>query len=282
MRSLPFPFSEDRLAGIDLISPPAPIDTTMTSNSFGGSYINYHFPKGDDSIRRHYKTGQTIEDYNADTEARVEEFIDWTDDLIDGGRSARRVNNQPNNILNNIAMVLQQLNVEGWTEEEIAEFQRAFADQPKYPVNLKRLSEDAIIPTYGTEQAACFDIYATEDKEILPGQTAIIGTGWAMEIPVGTKLHLTTRSGMSTKGVSVLNAPGTVDADYRGEVKIVLHNHNLHQNDLPPYYGAPYTVKKGDRIAQGEVKAYTASTFKEVAELSDTLRGAGGLGSTGK
>lgn len=175
--------------------------------------------------------------------------------------------------------IAESLKILGLSDGQIEDFKRQFTIQSptsmnqKFPVKLLKVSHWAIVPIYATEGAACFDIFAAEDCELRPGTTAIIGTGWKMEIPVGTKLHLTTRSGMSTKGISVLNAPGTVDADYRGEVKIVLHNHNPER---------PYSIKKGDRIAQGEVKYYTQSEFTEVDELSSTDRGTGGLGSTGK
>lgn len=180
--------------------------------------------------------------------------------------------------LNYPLSIIEGSNLTDLSAKELAEFKDQFTiplnDRSQtYPIKLKRLSPVAKVPTYGTKHAACFDIYSSEEITLFPEHTYIIGTGWSMEIPIGTKLHITSRSGMSTKGIIVTNAPGTIDADYRGEVKIVLSNLDRYN---------PYTIKVGDRIAQGEVTNYTGSTFFEVDELSTTDRGEGGLGHTGR
>lgn len=139
-------------------------------------------------------------------------------------------------------------------------------------VNIKKLSELAVIPKYQTAGAAGFDFHSTEDKVIMPGETVLIGTGLSFQLPEYTELQVRPRSGMSLKTkLRVSNAPGTIDRDYTGEVKIILDNIGV----------TPYTVKVGDRIAQGVLAPVLQASFVEVEELSDTARGAGGFGSSG-
>ena len=143
----------------------------------------------------------------------------------------------------------------------------------KIPV--KKLKPNAIIPTYGSAEAAGADLYACLDAPvtILPGQTAFIPTGISMEIPVGYAGLAYARSGLACKqDLAPANKVGVIDSDYRGEFMIALHNHGLEAR----------TVSHGDRIAQLVITPVYTPGFREVEELSDTLRGAGGFGSTGK
>jgi len=145
----------------------------------------------------------------------------------------------------------------------------------KYSVNIKKLNENAIIPTYGTEFAAGCDLYACieNDVTIAPHETAFIGTGIALEIPVGFAGLIYARSGLACKsGLAPANKVGVIDADYRGEIKVALHNHT---NETK-------TVGVGERVAQLVITPYIVADFTEVDELNDTARGAGGFGSTGK
>ena len=131
------------------------------------------------------------------------------------------------------------------------------------------------LPAYQTEHAAGLDIYANLDEEILlkPMERALIPTGLFMEIPVGYEVQIRPRSGLAYKhGVTVLNTPGTIDADYRGEVKVILVN--LSNQD--------FVVKNGERIAQMVVAKHETVAWMAVESLSETGRGAGGYGSTGK
>jgi len=139
-------------------------------------------------------------------------------------------------------------------------------------IKLKRLNENAKIPVYQTEGSSGFDFHASEEVIIEPGETKTIGTGLAMEIPKGFELQVRPRSGLSVKtGLRVSNAPGTVDSDFRGEIRIILDNIGK----------LPYNVKIGDRIAQGVICPVENVTFYEKENLSTTLRGSGGFGHTG-
>ncbi len=141
-------------------------------------------------------------------------------------------------------------------------------------MNIKKLKENAIIPTYGSEYAAGADLYACTDGPITikPQETAFIGTGIAMEIPMGYAGLIYARSGLSCKqGLAPANKVGVVDADYRGEITVALYNHSKGEK----------TVEPGDRIAQMVVAPFLHVDFNEVDELSDTVRGIGGFGSTG-
>lgn len=141
-------------------------------------------------------------------------------------------------------------------------------------VYIKKLNEKAVVPAYGSEYAAGADLYACIDKdiEILPHTTAVIPTGLALELPVGYAGLIYARSGLATKkGLAPANKVGVVDCDYRGEVKVALHNHSE----------TVQTVSVGERVAQLVIAPYICADFEEKDELSDTVRGAGGFGSTG-
>lgn len=142
-------------------------------------------------------------------------------------------------------------------------------------VNFKKLSETAVKPTYGSEFAAGMDMYADiqEDVDIEAGQTYMCSTGIAMEIPEGYVGLLFARSGLASKqGLAPANKVGVIDSDYRGEIKVALHNHS----------GETRTIKAGDRIAQLAIVPFLRVDLDEVDELNDTDRGEGGFGSTGK
>lgn len=142
-------------------------------------------------------------------------------------------------------------------------------------VNIKKLNNKATIPTYGTEYAAGADLYACIDKTLTinPGETKFIGTGIALEIPKGYAGLIFARSGLSCKkGLAPANKVGVVDSDYRGEITVALHNHSLEAK----------TIEPNERIAQMVITPFLAAAFSEVDELSDTVRGIGGFGSTGK
>ena len=142
-------------------------------------------------------------------------------------------------------------------------------------VNIKKLNENAKIPTYGSEYAAGADLYACTDGDtvILPGETKLIGTGLAIEVPLGYGAFIYARSGLASKrGLAPANKVGVVDSDYRGECMVALHNHT----------DKAVTVEGGERIAQLVIVPYLKADFVESDELSDTVRGVGGFGSTGK
>lgn len=142
-------------------------------------------------------------------------------------------------------------------------------------LNIKKLKENATIPTYGSEYAAGADLYACIDTPITicPGETKFIGTGIAMEIPMGYGGFIYARSGLSCKkGLAPANKVGVVDADYRGEITVALYNHSTEAKVIEP----------GERIAQMVIAPFLKVNFEETAELSDTVRGVGGFGSTGK
>ena len=144
----------------------------------------------------------------------------------------------------------------------------------KTVLNFKKLDERATTPTYGSEFSAGADLYAVCDNDVViePGKTVLIHTGIAMEIPMGFGGFIFARSGLaSKKGLAPANKVGVVDADYRGEILVALHNHS----DIPQ------TVSHGERIAQLVVMPFLACEFVECEMLSDTVRGSGGFGSTG-
>ncbi len=141
-------------------------------------------------------------------------------------------------------------------------------------VNIKKLDDRAVIPTYGSEFSAGADLYAVLDEPVTlqPGETKLIHTGLAMEIPVGYAGLIYARSGLaSKKGLAPANKVGVVDADYRGEVMVALHNHST----------VAATVDSGERIAQLVIAPFLQADFNTVDELNETVRGAGGFGSTG-
>lgn len=138
-------------------------------------------------------------------------------------------------------------------------------------IKIKLISEDAKIPEYQTSGAAGFDLHSSEDITILAGQTVAVNTGIALELPEGYELQIRSRSGLSLKhNVFVLNSPGTIDSDYRGEIKVILAN-----------AGSNFTIKKGDRIAQGVISEYTKVNFNQVNTLTASVRAEKGFGSTG-
>ena len=142
-------------------------------------------------------------------------------------------------------------------------------------VRIKKLSDRAIIPTYGSAGSAGGDLYSAEENEVLiePSQTVLIGTGLAVEIPDGYVGLVYARSGLATKsGLAPANKVGVIDSDYRGEIKVALHNHSTE----------PKVIAKGERIAQMVIAPYLKVEYDEVEDLSDTVRGEGGFGSTGK
>ena len=141
-------------------------------------------------------------------------------------------------------------------------------------MNIKKLNENAKVPTYGSSAAAGADLYACEASEITiePNQTKLIHTGLAMEIPEGLVGLIYARSGLaSKKGLAPANKVGVIDSDYRGEIMVALHNHGTEAQ----------TVADGERIAQIVFAPYYAADFTVVEELNNTARGDGGFGSTG-
>ena len=139
-------------------------------------------------------------------------------------------------------------------------------------VNVKKLSENAKLPAYGSEYAAGADLYAAEPVCIAPGETAFVHTGIAVELPAGTVGLVYARSGLACKqDLAPANKVGVIDCDYRGEVMVALHNHGRETR----------SVECGDRIAQLVIAPYYTAAFTEAEELSETVRGAGGFGSTG-
>ena len=141
-------------------------------------------------------------------------------------------------------------------------------------IQIKRLNHGAglPLPSYESEGAAGMDICAAERMTLRSGRRALVATGFAFAIPDGYEVQVRPRSGLAIKhGISVLNTPGTVDSDYRGEVKVILAN--LGEED--------FMLDRGDRIAQIIVAPVQQANITEVEELDDTARGAGGFGSTG-
>ena len=143
------------------------------------------------------------------------------------------------------------------------------------PIQVKKLNPKAILPTYGSAEAAGADLYACieENVTIQPGQTVMIPTGLSMELPRGYAGLIYARSGLACKrGLAPANKVGVVDSDYRGEFMIVLHNHGVE----------PQTIEHGERIAQLVITPVYTPGFVEIEELSSTERSSGGFGSTGK
>jgi dUTP pyrophosphatase len=140
-------------------------------------------------------------------------------------------------------------------------------------VRVKRISPDAKIPKAARKGDVAFDLYSVIDYELRPGERFAVPTGIAVEIPPGYEGQVRPRSGLALKeGVTVLNTPGTVDSGYRGEVKTIMVNHN----------DESFKITKGMRISQLAIRPVPDVEFIEVDELSDTERGEGGFGSTGK
>lgn len=143
-------------------------------------------------------------------------------------------------------------------------------------LNIKKLNENAVVPSYGSEFAAGADLYACTNGETVtfqPGETKLIKTGLAMEIPEGYAGLIYARSGIANKrGLAPSNKVGVVDSDYRGEIMVSLHNHSTQ----------PQEIADKERIAQMVIAPFLKVEYTEVEELSDTVRGEGGFGSTGK
>jgi dUTP pyrophosphatase len=140
-------------------------------------------------------------------------------------------------------------------------------------IHVTRLHPDAVIPTYAHSGDAGADISSTESVELAPGQRYAVSTGLAIALPVGYVALLHPRSGLALKsGIGMVNAPGTIDAGYRGEIKVLLINHDPENT---------FIINKGDRIAQMVIQKVEAAVFAEVDTLDNTQRGTGGFGSTG-
>ncbi|GAA2841081.1 dUTP diphosphatase [Crossiella cryophila] len=144
---------------------------------------------------------------------------------------------------------------------------------PSVEVLLTRLDPDVPVPSYARPGDAGADLVTTSDLVLPPGERAVVGTGVAIALPIGFAAFVHPRSGLAARaGLSVVNTPGTIDAGYRGEIKICLVNHDLRE---------PIKLLRGDRIAQLVIQRVEQAEFREVAELPESVRGAGGYGSTG-
>lgn len=140
-------------------------------------------------------------------------------------------------------------------------------------VKIKKLDLNAILPTYGSEFSAGADLYSIDDVEIEAGKTVYVHTGISMEIPIGYGGFIYARSGLATKrGLAPANKVGVIDSDYRGEIMVALFNQS----------GEKQSIERGERIAQIVIAPYIKADFEECDELTDTDRGSGGFGSTGK
>jgi dUTP pyrophosphatase len=142
-------------------------------------------------------------------------------------------------------------------------------------IRVKKLNPNAVLPTYGSFEAAGADLYACIDAPITiqPGETAWIPTGLSLEVPKGCAGLIYARSSMGVKrGLAPANKVGVIDSDYRGEIRVVLLNHGK----------TPQTVENGERVAQFLITPVFTPAYEEVDELTDTERGVGGFGSTGK
>ncbi|NVD44875.1 dUTP diphosphatase [Qipengyuania atrilutea] len=147
-------------------------------------------------------------------------------------------------------------------------------DASAVAVRVKRLPHGAglPLPSYVSEGAAGMDVVAAEDVSLAPGSRHAVATGLSLAIPGGYEIQVRPRSGLALKhGITVPNTPGTIDSDYRGELKIILINHGEEV----------FAIRRGDRIAQLVLAPVVQAAFEEVGELDETVRGAGGFGSTG-
>ena len=141
-------------------------------------------------------------------------------------------------------------------------------------IQIKKLSNEVLTPKYETSGSSGMDIAAYIERDIIinPGEKALIPTGFSLSVPRGYEVQIRPRSGLAVKkGVTVLNTPGTIDSDYRGEIKVILIN--LSKDE--------FSVKNGERIAQMVVCPIKQVIVEEVKELTETIRGIGGFGSTG-
>ena len=144
-----------------------------------------------------------------------------------------------------------------------------------FKIQIKRLNSEVKIPSYKTQGSSGMDLMAflKDPVTIKPKSSELISTGIAVAIPEDTEIQIRPRSGLAAKSnISVLNTPGTIDSDYRGELKIILYNHGADD----------FVVKNGDRIAQMVLMPVLKASFEEVENLPNTIRGTGGFGSTGK
>ena len=142
-------------------------------------------------------------------------------------------------------------------------------------IRLRKVRAGAVIPAYATEHAAGMDLHVVLDAPLVlqPGERTLLATGLALEIPPGFEGQVRPRSGLALRhGIALVNAPGTIDADYRGEVGVIVINHGQE----------PVTFHHGERIAQLVVSPVTRVVFEEVAELAETRRNTGGFGHTGR
>lgn len=140
-------------------------------------------------------------------------------------------------------------------------------------VQFKKLCETAIIPTHGSNGAAGWDLYASKSMVLFPQSRTMVPTGLAIALPEGYEMQIRSRSGLAAKsGVFVLNSPGTVDEDYRGELGVILHNTTDKE----------ILINQGDRVAQAVLAKYERQNWVEINELPESVRGTGGFGSTGK
>lgn len=147
----------------------------------------------------------------------------------------------------------------------------------KFDVQIKRMNgqEDILLPQKMSEAASGFDLHAAVSEPIVlaPGERQLIPTGFALSMPPELEAQIRPRSGLAFKhGITTLNSPGTIDADYRGEVKVLLINHGQE----------PFTIQRNERIAQMVFQLVPAIELKEVSELTETVRGSGGFGHTGR
>lgn len=140
-------------------------------------------------------------------------------------------------------------------------------------VRVKKLRENAVLPSYGSDYAAGADLYACNAVTVEPGATEFVQTGLALEVPAGYAGLVYARSGLACKkGLAPANKVGVIDADYRGEIMVALYNHSSQAVEIEP----------GERVAQLVITPYLTAVFEETQELSDTVRGEGGFGSTGR
>ncbi|WP_188187197.1 dUTP diphosphatase [Nonomuraea sp. SYSU D8015] len=141
-------------------------------------------------------------------------------------------------------------------------------------VLIHRLDAELPMPSYAHPGDAGADLYAAEDVELLPGERAVIGTGVAIALPDGYAAFVHPRSGLAARhGITMVNAPGTVDAGYRGEIKVTLINTDAKE---------PFRLRRGDRVAQLVIQRVERAAFYEVERLPGSVRGANGFGSTGR
>ncbi|UAK26390.1 dUTP diphosphatase [Sphingomonas nostoxanthinifaciens] len=146
---------------------------------------------------------------------------------------------------------------------------------PRLAIQIKRLphGDGLPLPAYASAHAAGMDVVAAETLDLAPGARRAVATGFAIAIPAGYEVQVRPRSGLALRhGITCLNTPGTIDADYRGEVKVLLVN----------FGDAPFPIRRGERIAQLVAAPVTMAAFVEVEMLDATVRGEGGFGSTGR